>query len=304
VEDLNRFRPDVVHIATEFTVGLAGLKAARQLGIPIVASAHTDYEQYAPRYGVDWVLRPVWHYLRWFYGHAHRVLCPSRIYQEHLHRRGIANTGIWTRGVDPDVFHPRFRSDEYRTRFGVGPDDLLVTYIGRLAREKNLMLLLQAWETLADQRAAAQLILVGRGPLQDDIRRRRIPGVHVAGLMQGCDLSAAYASADLFVFPSPTETFGNSLLEAMGSGLPSIAASAGGLLEFARHGVNSWLVAPGSAPALAEGLIHLLRDPALRQRLADGAMRTAAERTWDEVYDRLITDYQAAIEGKRITRAA
>lgn len=304
VDDLNRFRPDVVHIATEFTVGLAGLRAARQLGLPIIASAHTDYEQYAPRYGVDWVLRPIWGYLRWFYGHAHRVLCPSRLYEAHLRGRGITHTGIWTRGVDPDEFHPRFRSDAYRARFGVGPDDLLVTYVGRLAREKNLMLLLDAWETLVPERGTAQLVLVGRGPLQDEIRRRGLPGVHVPGMMRGRELSAAYASADLFTFPSTTETFGNSLLEAMGSGLPSLAAAAGGVQEFARHDNNAWLVVPGNASAFADGLRRLLQDAALRRRLTDGALRTAAERSWGVVYDGLIADYQAAIEGKRITEAA
>jgi glycosyltransferase involved in cell wall biosynthesis len=304
VDDLSRFRPDVAHVATEFTIGLAGHKAARQLGIPLIASAHTDYEQYAPRYGVDWVLRPVWHYLRWFYGHAHRVLCPTRIYEAHLQSRGITNTGIWTRGLDPDEFHPRFRAEAYRARFGVGADDLLVTYIGRLAREKNLMLLLDAWQALAAERGGAQLVLVGRGPLQEEIQRRAIPGVHVPGLMQGRELAEAYASADLFVFPSPTETFGNSLLEAMGSGLSSVAAAAGGLREFARHGENAWLVEPGSAAALTDGIRRLLRDGALRRDLAEGALRTAGERSWDVVYDRLIADYEAAIAGRRITQAA
>jgi len=303
-EDLTRFRPDVVHIATEFTMGLAGHKAARQLGVPIVASAHTDYEQYAPRYGVDWVLRPVRHYLRWFYGHAHRVLCPSRIYEAQLQRFGITNTGIWTRGLDPDEFHPRFRNEAYRARFGVGPNDLLVTYIGRLAREKNLLVLLDAWRALAAERGGAQLVLVGRGPLQDEIRRRDIPGVHIPGLMLRRELAEAYASADLFVFPSPTETFGNSLLEAMGSGLPSVAVAAGGLQEFARHDENAWLVAPGNAEALADGLRRLLHDPALRRRLAAGGLETAAGRTWDKVYDRLIDDYRAAIDSRRITYAA
>ncbi|HEX6669148.1 MAG TPA: glycosyltransferase, partial [Gemmatimonadales bacterium] len=155
--DLERFRPDVVHVATEFSLGIAGVKAARQLGLPLVASAHTDYDRYAARYGVTWALRAGWHYLRWFYGQAHKVLCPSRIYEQHLHSRGVQNTGLWSRGVDPEWFHPRFRSAEHRARFGVGPTDLLVTYIGRIAREKNLELLLRAWETLAPVRGSAQL---------------------------------------------------------------------------------------------------------------------------------------------------
>jgi glycosyltransferase involved in cell wall biosynthesis len=303
VDDLARFRPDVVHVATEFSLGIAGVKAARQLGIPIVASAHTDYDQYAVRYGVTWALRAGWHYLRWFYGQAHRVLCPSRIYEEHLHSRGVTHTGIWSRGVDPAEFHPRFRSEAYRARFGIGPNDLLVTYIGRIAREKNLELLLRAWEELAGSRGGGQLVLVGRGPLEDEIRRREPPGVHVTGLLRGRELAEAYASADIFTFPSPTETFGNSLLEAMGSGLPPLVAAAGGVLEFAEHGRNAWLVAPNSAEAITEGLGRLLSDPPLRRRLGEGALETAAGRPWDGVYDQLIADYRAAA-ASRETRAA
>ena len=303
VDDLARFRPDVVHVATEFSLGIAGVKAARQLGIPIVASAHTDYDQYAVRYGVTWALRAGWHYLRWFYGQAHRVLCPSRIYEEHLHSRGVTHTGIWSRGVDPAEFHPRFRSEAYRARFGIGPNDLLVTYIGRIAREKNLELLLRAWEELAGSRGGGQLVLVGRGPLEDEIRRREPPGVHVTGLLRGRELAEAYASADIFTFPSPTETFGNSLLEAMGSGLPPLVAAAGGVLEFAEHGRNAWLVAPNSTEAITEGLGRLLSDPPLRRGLGEGALETAAGRPWDGVYDQLIADYRAAA-ASRETRAA
>jgi phosphatidylinositol alpha 1,6-mannosyltransferase len=304
VDDLQAFRPDVVHLATEFSLGIAGLKAARQLGLPIIASAHTDYDQYAARYGVTWALRAGWHYLRWFYGQAHRVLCPSRIYQESVHRHGVLHTGLWSRGVDPAVFSPAYRSDAYRAAFGVGQDDLLVTYIGRIAREKNLGLLLEAWETLAPIRAGAKLVLVGRGPLEDEIRRRGIPGVYVSGLLQGSALSTAYASADVFAFPSATETFGNSLLEAMGSGLPSLVAAAGGVLEFATHGGNAWLVEPDSAAAVTDGLHRLMTDPSLRRRLGAGALATAQARDWGRVYDRLLGDYQAAIEAKGDARAA
>ena len=304
VEDLEAFQPDIVHVATEFSLGIAGLKAARQLDLPLIASAHTDYDQYAASYGVPWALRAGWHYLRWFYGQAHRVLCPSRIYEQSVHRHGVTHTGIWSRGVDPAVFSAAWRSDAYRAAFGVGPDDLLVTYIGRIAREKNLGLLLEAWETLAPERGAGKLLLVGRGPLEEEIRRREIPGVHVTGLLQGPALSAAYASADIFTFPSTTETFGNSLLEAMGSGLPSLVAAAGGVLEFAEHGGNAWLVEPDSTPAIVAGLRRLLTDAALRRQLGAGALATARARDWGGVYDQLLEDYQLAIDAKRATEAA
>jgi glycosyltransferase involved in cell wall biosynthesis len=304
VDDLAQFQPDVVHLATEFALGLAGLKAARQLKLPVIASAHTDYDKYATRYGVDWALRLGWRYLRWFYGQAYRILCPSTIYQEHLHRRGVTHTGIWSRGVDPREFHPRFRNEEYRAALGLQPEDLLVTYIGRIAREKNLKHLLAAWESLASHRGSAQLALVGRGPLEDEIRRRQIPGVHVLGLMHGRALAEAYASADIFVFPSATETFGNSLLEAMGSGLPCLAAGAAGVMEFARHGRNAWLVQPNSSGALADGLRRLMDDSGLRRKLAAGGLVTGAERGWDEVYERLLQDYREAIENRRLIQAA
>ncbi|MGH7510149.1 MAG: glycosyltransferase family 4 protein [Gemmatimonadales bacterium] len=304
VDDAASFRPDVVHVATEFSLGVAGLKVARQLRLPLIASSHTDYDKYAARYGVDWALRVGWHYLRWFYGQAHRVLCPSRIYREHLHSHGVTHTGLWSRGVDPGQFHPRFRSEPYRQAFGVGPDDLLVTYIGRIAREKNLVQLLDAWEALAAYRKSAKLVLVGRGPLEDEIRRREIPGVHVAGLMHDRHLSEAYASADIFAFPSATETFGNSLLEAMGSGLPSLAAAAGGVLEFAQHGQNALLVGPNSTPAIADGLHRLMEDSALRRRLSEGALETARERGWDDVYAQLLDDYKDTIESRRLIKAA
>ena len=304
VRDLAEFRPEVVHVATEFALGVTGLKAARQLGVPVVASAHTDYEVYAGRYGVPWAVRAGWHYLRWFYGQAHRVLCPSRVYEQHLHARGVHHTGVWSRGVDPGCFHPRFRSDAYRAQLGLASGDLLVTYIGRLAREKNLELLLRAWERLAPVRGSAQLALVGRGPLEEPIRRSELPGVHVPGLLQGEALSAAYSSADIFTFPSPTETFGNSLLEAMASGLPSLVAAAGGVLEFATHGRNAWLVAPNSVRAIEDGLARLLQDEPLRRRLGDGALRTAGERSWDDVYDRLIRDYEEAVTAAGVRKAA
>jgi glycosyltransferase involved in cell wall biosynthesis len=302
--DLALFRPDVVHVATEFALGLAGVKAAAQLGVPIIASAHTDYQKYARRYGVGFVLRMGWMYLRWFYQHAEQVLVPSRVYERTLNSLGVTHTGLWTRGVDQSQFHPRFRTAEWRARFGLGTDDLLVTYIGRLAREKDLMRLIAGWQALRARRGNAQLVLVGRGPLEEELRRAAIPGVHVTGLLGGRELSVAYASADLFVFPSPTETFGNSLLEAMASGLPSLAVNAGGVVEFAEHNLNAWLARPHDTAALTDGLDRLLHDPALRARLAAGARVTADGRPWDRIHDHLIEDYRRAAATRRRTRAA
>ncbi len=290
--DLAAFQPDLIHVATEVTMGLAGVKAARRLGIPLVASAHTDYQKYAEWYRVPWVIGAAWVYLRWFYGQAERVLCPSKIYQDFLISKGIKHASIWSRGVDPREFHPGFRSQEYRSRLGVGPNDLLVTYVGRVAREKDIGRLLEVWPAVAARHSNATLAIVGQGPLEDSIRKMNLPRTHVLGLLKGPALSVAYASADIYSFPSPTETFGNSLLEALASGLPSIAADTGGVLEFARHGDNCLLAKAGDAPSLETMLERLLSEPGLRGHLKEGALATAAERRWDLVYDRLEEDYR------------
>ncbi len=302
--DLALFRPDVVHVATEFALGRAGIRAAGHLGVPVIASAHTDYEKYARRYGVPFLINVGWVYLRWFYGHAHRVLVPSRFYERTLNARGVHHTGLWTRGVDTRLFNPARRNDEWRARFGVGPDDLLVTYIGRMAVEKDLRRLLAAWRSLGEQRRRAQLVLVGQGPLEQEIRRWAPRGVHLAGVLSGEALAGAYASADLFVFPSPTETFGNSLLEAMSSGVATLAVGAGGVLDYAEHGRNAWLAPPQDTGELRAAMLRLMEDAALRERLARGGLATAAGRSWDTIYDQLLDDYAKTASRRAAAHAA
>ena len=295
--DMRAFRPQVTHLATEFAMGHAGLTASTRLGVPIIASAHTDYEAYARLYG-RWLtaaVGPGWAYLRWFYAHAHRVLCPTRVFEAHLHTRGVTNTGIWTRGVDAEEFRPQFRSEAWRQQFGAGPDDLLVTYVGRLAPEKNLPLLLEAWERLGPQRGKAQLVLVGDGLLTAAIRERQMPGVHLAGHLHGRELATAYASADVFAFPSSTETFGNVLLEAMASGTAPVCVGAGGVTEYAVDGLNALVASPERRDDFAHQLERLMGDATLRRALSVGARATALTRRWDAIHDELVGEYAAAI---------
>lgn len=292
--DLARFRPDVVHLATEFAMGLAGLRAARAIGAPIIASAHTDYERYARRYGMRWAVGAGWLYLRWFYRHAHRVLVPSASFERHLRSRGIEHTGIWTRGVDADQFSPSFRSARYRLDLGIGPDDVLVGYVGRIAPEKGVERLLDAWEALAPRYQGAHLVFTGQGLMEPEIRRRALPRVHLTGMKRGIELATAYASADVFAMPSVTETFGNVTLEAMASGVAPAAMNAGGIGEFGVDGVNALLADPAREGGFRDALDRLLGDAALRHDLGRAARATALARAWGPIHDRLLGSYQEA----------
>jgi phosphatidylinositol alpha 1,6-mannosyltransferase len=181
-DDFAAFHPDVVHLATEFAMGGVGLRLARAHEVPIVASAHTDYERYAGRYHLEWLMPAGWSYLRWFYGHATRVLCPSYQYERHLQLRGVRHTGIWSRGIDREIFSPAHRSEEIRAGFGVAPDQQMVLYVGRLAAEKNLHLLLEGWPQIHARHPQARLVVVGTGPLEDGLRANTPDGVTVAGV--------------------------------------------------------------------------------------------------------------------------
>lgn len=304
VDDLRSFAPDVVHVMTEFAMGYAGVRAARELGIPVVASAHTDYERYSRLYRAAWALAPGWRYLRWFYGHAAVVLCPSRSYERHLQRRGIRHTARWTRGVDTREFSPEHRSRMFRERFGVSEDDVLIAYVGRFGPEKRIGVLLDAWERLAPRHPGASLVFVGQGLMEEEMRGRALPRTHFAGVLYGLDLSRAYASADILAFPSDTETFGNVLLEGMASGLACVAARAGGPLEFAHHDENALLVPPRDAAALADAIERLITDPVLRRTLAAGARDTARGRSWETIYDDLVAQYERAAAADVVTGRA
>jgi glycosyltransferase involved in cell wall biosynthesis len=289
--DLSAFAPTIVHAATEFGLGLAARKAARALEIPFVSSYHTSFTSYAKFYRLGLLAAPGWSFLRWFHNGGLRTYCPTQAIVDEVVAQGFTNTAIWSRGVDGSRFSPRFRSDALRASIGASSDTLVVAYVGRLAAEKGLDVGLDAVRRASEARPGrVRFMAIGDGPFEAEVHRRAPSDSWLPGKLSGDALSTAYASADVFLFPSVTDTFGNVILEAMASGLPVIGADVGPTRELVFPD-RGWLVPRSDVAAYASALVALVDD---RERLATArrsALEFAAGKTWDVVWDTLIADY-------------
>jgi glycosyltransferase involved in cell wall biosynthesis len=300
LRELRAFGPTLVHAATPFGVGLAGRAAAQRMALPFVSSYHTSFSAYAAFYGLGMLSDPGWRYLRWFHNGGLRTYCPTRAVQHELESHGLRSTRLWGRGVDTKRFSPRHRSQAFReSRLGVCPDTIVVASVGRLAAEKGLDLALDAMQ-LMRERAGVPIAFAfaGDGPYAATCRAKAPAGTRFLGRLEGSELAALYASADLFVFPSRTDTFGNVLLEAMASGLPIVAADAPPTRELLRSGENGVLV-PADAGAMADALVDLSIDARRRTELSVRGRTIAAQHSWDAVFDALLSDYAAVMRSAR-----
>jgi glycosyltransferase involved in cell wall biosynthesis len=287
------FRPDVIHLVTEYTLGLTGLRLARRLQVPTVASFHSNIPGTLPYYGFGWAEERCWAYLRWFHSQARVTFCPGETSRRILESRGFQNVQVWARGVDTERFAPGHLSDHVRKRHGAG-EAIHLLYVGRLAPEKDLTVLFDAYRRLASLRLPqpAHLTVVGDGGYSAHMRSLAPPGVTFTGYLEGAELSRAYSSADVFVFPSRVDTLGNAVLEALASGLPVVGVAEGGTLENVRDGVNGVLCAPGDPVAFARAVERLAGDADLRRRMGTNARRWAEERTWERAFAPLTAAYR------------
>lgn len=292
-----RVRPDLVHCATEFVIGRAGMRAARRLGIPVCTSYHTDFARYAAAYGVPWLAGAVTRSIARFHRGAARVFTPSAHARSALVAQGVGDIEVWGRGVDAARFHPSRRSATLRVRYGLG-DAFVVLFVGRLAPEKEVPVLLDAFKIVESwmPRGSVRLLIAGDGPDARALRRRASPGVTFLGEVDHeTVLPALYASADAFAMASTTETLGLVGLEAMASGIPLVATSAGGVADYLRPGENGLAFPPGDATAMAAHLIGLAEEPTFRHRLGREARRSAKARSWDDELDRLDAAYREVL---------
>ena len=279
-------RPDVVHVATEGPLGRSALQAALRLELPVTTDFRTNFHAYSQHYGIGWLRTPIMAYLRRFHNAAMSTMVPTEPLRAELTAAGFCNVSVVSRGVDTTRFDPARRSVALRRAWGVGDDAPVVACVGRLAPEKNLHVLLDAFAAVRAARPDARLLLVGDGPMQDELARR-VPQAIFAGRRDGEDLATHYASSDPFLFPSVTETFGNVTLEAMASGLPVVAfdyAAAAQLIEAGRHG---FLVPFADRDAFVRARsVQAIGDRDRLARIGAFARTRALAQDWDAVHAR------------------
>lgn len=284
---IEAFRPTLFHIATPDLLGYQALQLGRDWGTPIVSSYHTHFSSYLKYYHLDVLEGPLWKYLAWFYSHCEHVYAPSPSIADDLRRHGITDgVRLWRRGVDTTRFAPEQRSAAWRQRHGIGDDEVVISFVSRLVWEKGLDVYADVIDRLEAQGIPHRSLIVGDGPVRDELEAR-LPRTIFTGHLSGHDLARAYASSDLFLFPSDTETFGNVTLEAMASGVPTVCADATGSNALVDDGTTGLLAPAGDTEAFYDAVVQLVTDDARRRRMGQAARQAAEPYEWETVLARM-----------------
>ena len=288
-----RNRPDVIYVAIETPLGFSAVAAARRLGIPVVGGFHTNFCEYLEKYGANWIGKQVWRYQKWFHGRLARTLVPSPDAREKLLVAGFSDVDVLGRGVDTDLFTPARRSEALRQKFGASGQAPIALVVGRVSAEKNIGLAIRAFDRMRHSCPELVCIVVGDGPARSKLKRDH-PHVQFPGYLLGEELAACYASADILLFPSETETFGNVLIEAMASGLAVLAYDYAAAAWHGTDHINLRKVKKGDEAAFLDAAGNLL-DPAARTTLAAGALLTAGDLGWPAIVAELENIFREVI---------
>ena len=283
-------RPDVVHVVTEGPLGWSAIAAARRLRIPICSAFHTNFHTYTRHYGMSWLNVPIAAYLRRFHNKSRATLVPTLDLRRELDMLGVANLRVVARGVDSVLFSPRRRDPQLRSAWGVKSDDLVALSVGRIAPEKNLPLVMAAFDAMRRSNPRLRLVLVGDGPDRAALQARH-PEHVFAGMRVGKDLATHYASADIFLFPSTTETYGNVTVEAMASALAVVAYDYAAAAQHIRHGESGLLAAFNEADGYTRLAVELANDRGRVGHLGANARAVAEKLDWAWV----VRDFERAL---------
>lgn len=289
---LEKIDPDVVHVASPFVLGWRAIQAANQLNLPTVSVYQTEIPAYAQRYGAPWLEQLLWNHVRTMHQSSTINLTPSTYSMNQLREVGIPRLQMWRRGVDAERFNPARRSGELRDKLAPN-GERLIGFIGRLAAEKQV----EDLEVLADL-PNTRLVIVGSGPLKDELQER-LPGAYFPGFLSGNELGEMVASLDVFVHPGESETFCQTIQEAMACAVPVVAVGRGGPLDLVDNSRTGWLYAPGELQDLRGHVTDLVYDDAKRQAFATAAWESVQGRTWPVVCDELLGHYRSAMDMAR-----
>jgi len=290
---LDTFKPDIIHASSPTFMGQMAVNYARRRHVPAVAVYHTDFVSYFKYYGFKRVEKFGWSFLRWFYNQFYQTLAPSQSVARLLENKGFTNVSLWQRGIDIARFSPNLRNDELRKRYAPKNESLLL-FVGRLVKEKDLQDLVAINEYLIKKRLCFKFVLVGDGPMKSDLQQQ-LPDAIFTGYLHGKELSEMYASCDLFVFPSTTETFGNVILEALASGLPVVTVDKGGVADLVDNDLDGYVCKANHPGLLAEKIIAVLSDEARKSKFSDYGREYAAGYSWEAINTRLLNLYQQLV---------
>jgi glycosyltransferase involved in cell wall biosynthesis len=291
--------PDVIYVATQGPLGASAVRAARRRGIHTVSGFHTNFHSYCRHYRLGFLEAVVFAYLRRFHNRTGATLVPTEALRRDLTGRGLRKVQVLGRGIDTALFDPRRRDARLRQSWGLADDAIAVIYVGRLAAEKNLRLAVATFRLLQGAHPAARFVLVGDGPLAAQLRAEH-PDFTFCGMRTGTDLATHYASGDLFLFPSLTETFGNVLLEALASGLAVVAYDYAAAGQHIRDGENGVVAPYGVEDRFRQAALTLLTDAPLRRRVRMGARRHALGQSWPQVGARFEALLRGQMYGERV----
>jgi glycosyltransferase involved in cell wall biosynthesis len=278
-------RPDLVHIATEGPLGWSAMQAAKKLKIPTTSDFRTNFHAYSAFYKLGWLKGTIVRYLRKFHNATSRTMVPTEELRDSLASQGFRRLTVVPRGIDTALFSPSKRSQVLRQSWGATDKTLVVLSVGRLAAEKNLDLVVETFRQLRSGNVEVKLVFVGDGPLRQKLARD-CPEALFQGVRRGEDLAAHYASADVFLFPSLTETFGNVTLEAMASGLAVVAFNCAGAKWLIEDGINGCTAPPSDNRTFIRKADALSKDGALRQQIRLAARQTSLESSWESIVAR------------------
>ncbi|NHC40336.1 glycosyltransferase family 1 protein [Bacillus sp. MM2020_1] len=294
--ELQTFSPDLIHVATPFNIGLCGVFFAKKLNIPLVGSYHTNFNQYLHYYDLDFLSKIHWKYMHWFHRSCRKLFVPSTETSRLLKQNGFTNIEVWPRGVDCQLYHPHYDKNTVKNLHSTNGKYLL-TYVGRLAPEKDVKTLLAVAKSIpAELKEKLHWLIVGDGPLRQELQAQSESNMTFTGYLVGKHLAKVYSASDLLVFPSPTETFGNVVLESLASGTPVIGANSGGVKDIIHSGVTGILCKPGQVREFRDAIVQLLTNDELRDQMGIAGREYALTQGWDQIFEDLNWQYKCVIE--------